>query len=117
MTTYHPEHDGPIIPMPPLTLPALRQAVATVAPSRLPELFDDMQKAFVQSGEEESVVPIQMFYRHWGVIVAIERDPETAQRLHAAERAIDSEDPNVRARAIREAGDIVRAAHREVARG
>ncbi|MGR3931609.1 hypothetical protein [Streptomyces sp. BRA346] len=117
MTTQPDEYDGPLIPMPELTLPALRQAVAVVVPSRLPELFEDMQKAFVQAGEEGSVVPIQMFYRQWGVVVAIERHPEVARRLHAAERAMESEDPQVRARAIREAGDIVRAAHREVEGG
>ncbi|MFF4802404.1 hypothetical protein ACFY1U_29035 [Streptomyces sp. NPDC001351] len=50
-------------------------------------------------------------------MVEIERHPETARRLHAAEQAIDSSDPDVRERAIREAGEIVRAAHREVAVG
>jgi hypothetical protein len=110
-----PQHDGTIIPMPELTLPALRQAVAAVAPSRLPELFEDMQKAFVQAGDDGSVIPIRMFYERWGAVVAIERNPAVAQRLHAAERALDSEDPEVRAGAIREAGDIVRAAHREAA--
>jgi hypothetical protein len=58
-----------------------------------------------------------MFYRHWGVVVEIERHPETARRLHAAERAVNDTDPAVRDRAIREAGEIVRAAHREVAGG
>jgi hypothetical protein len=117
VTASHTEHDGPIIPMPPLTLPALRQALAIVAPSRLPEMFEDMQKAFVRAGEENSIVPIRMFYRQWGVVVAIERRPETARRLHAAERAMDSEDPLVRAQAVRDAGRIVRAAHREVEGG
>lgn len=51
------------------------------------------------------------------VVVEIERHPETARRLHKAERALDDEDPDIRARAIRQAGDIVRAAHREVASG
>jgi hypothetical protein len=32
----------PLIPMPTLSLPALRQAVATVAPSRLPEFFQEI---------------------------------------------------------------------------
>jgi hypothetical protein len=103
--------------MPPLTLPALRRAVAAVAPSRLPEFFEEMQDAFTRAGEEDSVIPIRMFYRRWGVTVAIERNPEVAKRLHAAESALDHEDPEVRARAIREAGEIVRAAHREVAGG
>ncbi|GAA3046899.1 hypothetical protein FHS39_000511 [Streptomyces olivoverticillatus] len=117
MSVEHTEHDGPLIPKPALTLPALRQAVATVAPSRLPEFFEDMQKAFVQAGEQGSVVPIRMFYRHWGVIVEIERHPQIARRLHEAEQALDSEHPAVRDGAIREAGEIVRAAHREVERG
>jgi hypothetical protein len=117
MTMHHAEPDEPLIPMPDLTLPALRQAVATVAPARLPEFFEDMQKAFVRVGEENSVLPIRLFYRQWGVIVEIERHPATARRLHAAERALDSGDPDERARAVREAGEIVRAAHHEVERG
>ena len=117
MTTPYTNGDGPLIPRPELTLPALRQAVATVAPSRLPEFFEDLQKAFVRAGDEDSVVPIRMFYRQWAVVVEIERHPETARRLHAAEQAISSPDPDVRERAIREAGEIVRAAHREVAGG
>ncbi|MFF3375844.1 hypothetical protein ACFYXF_23190 [Streptomyces sp. NPDC002680] len=47
----------------------------------------------------------------------IERHPEMARRLHAAEQAISSADPDVRERAIQEAGEIVQAAHREVAGG
>jgi hypothetical protein len=81
----------------------------------LPEFFEEMQQAFVRAGDENSVLPIRMFYRHWGAVVEIERHPATARRLHAAERALASEDADVRARAIREAGEIVRAAHREVA--
>ncbi|MER6009838.1 hypothetical protein [Streptomyces bluensis] len=117
MTMPYAEGDTPLIPRPALTLQALRQAVATVAPSRLPEFFEDLQKAFVRAGDEDSVVPIRMFYRQWGVVVEIERHPETARRLHAAEQDINSPDPAVRDRAVREAGHIVRAAHREVAGG
>ncbi|OIJ95905.1 hypothetical protein [Streptomyces monashensis] len=117
MTMPYVDGNGPLIPKPELTLPALRQAVATVVPSRLPEFFEDLQKAFIRAGDEDSVVPIRMFYRQWGVVVEIERHPETARRLHAAEQAISSPDPDVRERAVREAGEIVRAAHREVAGG
>ena len=35
----------PLIPQPSLTLPALRQAVAAVAPGRLSEMFSKMQEA------------------------------------------------------------------------
>ncbi|MFF4404138.1 hypothetical protein ACFY2W_17260 [Streptomyces sp. NPDC001262] len=117
MTVQHTEPSGPLIPKPALTLPALRRAVATVAPSRLPEFFDDMQKAFVRAGDEGSVTPIRMFYRHWGVIVEIDRHPQIARRLRTAERAMDSEHAAVREQAIREAGEIVRAAHREIEGG
>jgi hypothetical protein len=117
MTAEHVAHDAPLIPMPALTLPALRQAVAAVAPPRLAEFFEEMQDAFTRAGEEDSVIPIRMFYRRWGVTVAIERNPALAARLHAAENALDDEDPETRARAIREAGEIVRAAHSQVAGG
>lgn len=105
----------PLIPRPSLTLPALRAAVAAVAPGRLPEMFAKMQDAFIRAGEENSVSPIRMFYREWAVIVEIERYPDTAMRLHAAEQALMSSDPQVRDDAIREAGEIVRAAHQTVA--
>lgn len=104
----------PLIAKPPATLTSLRAAVTAVAPARLPEFFEDMQKAFVQAGDDDSVLPIRMFYRRWAVVVEIERHPDQARRLHAAERALDSENATIRDRAIREAGDIVRAAHREV---
>ncbi len=105
----------PLIPQPSLTLPALRQAVAAIAPGRLPEMFSKMQEAFVRAGDEGSVTPIHMFYREWAVIVEIERHPDAARRLHAAEQALTSADAAVRDAAIREAGEIVRAAHRSVA--
>ena len=73
-----------------------------------------MQEAFVLAGEQGSVTPIHMFYREWAVVVEIERHPQTARRLHAAEQALMSDDAQVREEAIREAGEIVRAAHHAV---
>jgi hypothetical protein len=55
MTAEYPQGDEPLIPMPALSLPALRQAVATVAPSRLPEFFQEIQDAFTQAGDEDSI--------------------------------------------------------------
>jgi hypothetical protein len=117
MTAEHTQGDEPLIPMPVLTLDALRQAVAAVAPSRLPEFFQEIQDAFSQAGDEDSVFPIRHFYQRWGATVAIERRPSVAAHLHAAERAVADPDPNVRGRAIREAAEIVQAAYREVAGG
>ena len=117
MTAEYPQTDEPLVPMPALTLDALRQAVAVVAPSRLPEFFQEIQDAFGKAGEEDSVFPIRHFYQRWGATVAIERRPSIAARLHAAERALADPDAEVRDRAVREAADIVQAAYREVAGG
>jgi hypothetical protein len=107
----------PLVPMPALTLNALRQAVAVVAPSRLPEFFQEIQDAFGQADEEDSVFPIRHFYQRWGATVAIKRHPSIAARLHAAERALAAPDAEVRDHAVREAADIVQAAYRKVASG
>ena len=117
MTAEYPQDDEPLIPMPVLSLPALRQAVARVAPSRLPEFFQEIQDAFIQAGDEDSVFPIRHFYQRWGAAIAIERRPSVAARLHAAERALADPDPAVRDLAVREAAEIVQAAYREVAGG
>ena len=93
MTAEYPHGDEPLIPMPALSLPALRQAVAMVAPSRLPEFFQEIQDAFTQAGDEDSVFPIRHFYQRWGAAIAIERRPSVAARLHAAERALATPTP------------------------
>ena len=114
MTAEYSQGDEPLIPMPALSLPALRQAVA---PSGLPEFFQEIQDAFTQAGEEDSIFPIRHFYQRWGAAIAIERPPSVAARLHAAERALADPDPAVRDQSIREAAEIVQAAYREVAGG
>jgi hypothetical protein len=77
-------------------------------------MFTKMQDAFTRAGERNSVIPIHMFYREWAVVVEVERYPETARRLHEAERALASDDLGVREAAIATAGEIVRAAHKAV---
>jgi hypothetical protein len=57
MTAEYPQGDEPLIPMPALSLPALRQAVAAVVPSRLPEFLQEIQDAFTQADDEDSVFP------------------------------------------------------------
>jgi hypothetical protein len=78
-------------------------------------MFTKMQEAFVRAGEEGSVTPIHLFYREWAVVAEIERHPGLARRLHEPERTLMSDDSQVRDAAIREAGEIVRAAHQAVA--
>jgi hypothetical protein len=94
------------------TLLALLHTVGAVAPERLQEMFAKMEEDFAQTGEQGSIIPIDMFYREWSVIAVIESHPEMAHRLHAAEHALMSNNPEVRDAAIRDAGEIVRAAHR-----
>ena len=106
MTAEHPQIDEPLVPMPALRLDALRQALAAVAPSRIPEFFQDIQDAFSQARDEDSVFPIRHFYQRWDATVAIKRRPSAAARLHAAERALAHSDADVRERAIWEAAEI-----------
>ena len=61
--------------------------------ARLPEFFQEIQDAFTQAGDEDSVFPIRHFYQRWGAAIAIERRPSVAARLHAAERALADPDP------------------------
>jgi hypothetical protein len=98
MTAEHVQGDEPLIAMPALTLDALRQAVAAVVPSRLPEFFQEIQDAFSQAGDEDSVYPIRHFYQRWGATIAIERRPSVAARLHAAERPRSSRRLTTRSR-------------------
>ncbi|TDD79993.1 hypothetical protein E1293_21850 [Actinomadura darangshiensis] len=108
-------NDEPIIPQPELTPSALRQAVAIVAPSRLDEFLDDLERAVAEAVDQGSIIPIRVFYVTWAEFVEIERHPETARRLHEAERAMASYDDEVRDRAVREISDIARAAGQAVA--
>jgi hypothetical protein len=100
MTAEHVPGDEPLIVMPALILDALRQAVAAVVPSQLPEFLQEIQDAFSQAGDEDSVYPIRHFYQRWAATIAIERRPSVAARLHAAERALADPDA-VREQAIR----------------
>ena len=117
MTAEYQEGDKPLIPIPALSLPALRQTVAAVVPSRLPEFFQEIQDAFTQARDEDSVFPIRHFYQRWAAAIAIERRPSIAARPHAAERALADPDPAVRDQAVREAAEILQAAYREVTGG
>ncbi|MFJ9416386.1 MULTISPECIES: hypothetical protein [unclassified Streptomyces] len=115
MSSQPVHSDGPLMPMPDLTLPALRSAVAALAPVKLPELVDEMQQAFDRAGKDGSTAPIRMFYRRWATFVAIERDPATAARFHGAEHTLQSSDvAEERQAAVREIGTIVRTAQRQV---
>ncbi|MFD3727818.1 hypothetical protein [Streptomyces sp. NPDC058671] len=70
-----------------------------------------MTEAIEQSG----IPPLRMFLVEWAAVIEIERFPDTARELRrAAYLAQIAEDPEESRRYVREAGDIVRAAHRAV---
>ncbi|MFF7023806.1 hypothetical protein D7231_19645 [Streptomyces klenkii] len=113
--TTQPVHDGgALIPRPEKTFPALRAALAQVAPSRLAEMATERDTVFTMATQTNSLGPIAMFQLKWATVIEVERFPEVARRLHAAERAaqsLDRDDPAWRAAmdGIREIMDTARA--------
>lgn len=118
--TTQPVHDGgALIPRPEKTFPALRAALAQVAPSRLAEMTSERDTVFTMATQSNSFGPIAMFQLKWATVIEVERFPGTARRLHAAERAaqsLDREDPAWRA-AMDEIREIMDAARARVASG
>lgn len=101
---------GPLIPMPQLTPDALRDAVARIAPSRLPVLTRHLFEATTNAQQTQSLAPLRAFVHSWAVFVAIERHPARAERLRELERivAAGERDPSeaiAEIRAIRDAAE------------
>ncbi|TQF05684.1 hypothetical protein E6W39_29995 [Kitasatospora acidiphila] len=112
--SQHPS-DEPLIPMPPLTFPGLQKAVATLVPSRLPELFEDMRQTFIWAEEQESISPIRLFHLRWGMVIAIERIPSRAHRFRECEHRVANAGTREEARAASiEIGRILAEAEAEV---
>ena len=113
--TTQPVHDGgALIPRPEKTFPALRAALAQVAPSRLAEMTTERDTVFTMATQANSFGPIAMFQLKWATVIEIERFPDTARRLRGAEhaaRTLDKDDPAWRAAMdeIREIMDAARA--------
>jgi hypothetical protein len=116
MSAQPVHHDGPIIPMPPLTRDALREAVKRVSLVDLPQFDLEAGRAFDQASQTGSTAPLQLFLKRWGVFVAIERDPARAARLHEAERISQDETADEAAfrAAMAEINRILREAEREI---
>ncbi|MGC5407069.1 DUF6247 family protein [Streptomyces sp. DT225] len=96
--------------MPPLTPESLRDAVARIAPSRLPTLTRHLFEATTNAQQTQSLAPLRAFVHSWAVFVAIERHPARAERLRELERIVDAgeQDPTeaiAEIRAIRDAAE------------
>ncbi|MFF5589599.1 hypothetical protein [Streptomyces hygroscopicus] len=118
--TTQPVHDGgALIPRPEKPFPALRAALAQVAPSRLAEMTSERDTVFTMATQSNSFGPIAMFQLKWATVIEIERFPDVARRLHAAEhaaRTLEKEDPKWQA-AMDEIRDIMQTARAKVTHG
>ncbi|MFJ5706288.1 hypothetical protein [Streptomyces sp. NPDC093105] len=77
--------DQPLIPQPPSTVTALRQAVAQIAPSSLPAFTRELDLAADQSRLGSDLAPLRRFTAHWAVYVHIQRQPRLAARFRELE--------------------------------
>ncbi|MGI5164336.1 DUF6247 family protein [Spirillospora sp. CA-253888] len=107
--------EQPLIPQPPATVAALRQAIAQVAPAALPAFTRELDQAADQARLGSDIAPLQRFIRQWSVYVHIQRQPALADRFHRLEeQARDGDAAEVRA-AASEIGRILDAAHAALA--
>ena len=88
MSSRHAETRPPLIPQPPTTRDALREAVRQIALARLPEFDRDLGEAFDQAIQLSSPTPLRLFLEKWATLVAIERHPDQVRMLCEAERTI-----------------------------
>ncbi|MEU9388852.1 hypothetical protein AB0D86_02480 [Streptomyces sp. NPDC048324] len=90
-----PQPDEPLIPMPALTPGALRTAVASLTPSRMPAFVSDLVDATTWAQQLQSFGPLRTFVHTWGVFVAVQRYPARAARLRQLEESVSAgvEDP------------------------
>ncbi|MGW7658066.1 DUF6247 family protein, partial [Streptomyces tendae] len=71
--------DGqPLIPQPPATVTALRQAVAQITPAALPAFTQELDQAADQARQASDLGPLQRFIAQWAVHVHIQRQPNLA---------------------------------------
>ncbi|WP_432039677.1 DUF6247 family protein [Streptomyces cucumeris] len=71
----------PLIPQPPATVTALRQAVAQIAPAALPAFTRELDQAADQSRQASDLAPLQRFIAQWAVYIHIQRQPNVAKEF------------------------------------
>lgn len=85
MSTQPAEPNGPLIPMPAVTREALREAVRHLRPLNVAQFDRELGEAFDQSVRTGSTGWMRGFLTKWATFVAVERRPERAAALRAAE--------------------------------
>ncbi|MGC0423533.1 hypothetical protein [Embleya sp. AB8] len=113
--TAEPEYSTPVIARPECTIEGVRAAIALLAPHWLPEMDRSQREATAKALEINRLDPLRGWLRHWAAIAEIERHPDLAFRYHHAEQVDTvSDDPRVRARGVRVASELLRAAYAAV---
>ncbi|MFI0774794.1 hypothetical protein [Streptomyces sp. NPDC021212] len=102
MTT--PAAGKPLIPQPPATVAALRQAIAQIAPAALPAFARELDQA-------ADLAPLQRFIAQWAVYVHIQRQPNIAKEFRHWEDAAETGDATQARRAASPIGKILDDAH------
>ncbi|MFF7728256.1 hypothetical protein [Streptomyces sp. NPDC008001] len=105
----------PLIPQPPATVTALRQAIAQIAPAALPAFTRELDEAADQSRQGSDLAPLQRFIAQWAVYVHIQRQPSLAKEFRHWEDTAESGDATQARRAAAAIGKILDEAHAELA--
>ncbi|MFE5329642.1 hypothetical protein ACFRCG_24965 [Embleya sp. NPDC056575] len=115
MPTAESEYGTPVMPRPERTIEGLRRAITLLAPHWLPEMDRSQREATATALRINRLDPLRAWLRHWAAVVEIERHPDLAFRYHRAEQVDTiSDDAEVRARGVRVAEDLMRAAYAAV---
>ncbi|WP_171164917.1 DUF6247 family protein [Streptomyces sp. I05A-00742] len=101
----------PLIPQPPATVTALRQAISQIAPAALPAFTRELDQAADQSRQGSDLAPLQRFIAQWAVYVHIQRQPDLAADLRRWEDTAQSGDAAQARMAASEIGRILDGAH------
>lgn len=104
----------PLIPQPPATVAALRQAVRQIAPAALPAFSRELDQAADQSRQGSDPAPLQRFVAQWAVYVHIQRQPALAADFRRWEDTAASGDGDQARQAASEIGRILDEAHAAV---
>ncbi|WP_327704618.1 DUF6247 family protein [Streptomyces decoyicus] len=101
----------PLIPQPPATVAALRQAISQIVLAALPAFTRELDQAADQSRQGSDLAPLQRFIAQWAAYVHIQRRPEAAADLRRWENAAESGDAAQARQAASEIGRILDEAH------
>ncbi|MEU6239808.1 DUF6247 family protein [Streptomyces sp. NPDC047024] len=104
----------PLIPQPPATVAALRQAIRQIAPAALPAFTQELDQAADQARHGSDLAPLQRFVAQWAVYVYIQRHPDVAADLRHWEDIAESGDAAQARRSASRIGRILDAAHAAV---